>query len=106
MQDEAEHVGPGGERRTGPGLRDDPGEVAAEDDGELVLEGALEHPGGDRVVDRVDRGGLDPHEHLAVTRDGIGELGQGGGSVEAVEAEGAHAHIVTTLDRMKVTIYR
>ena len=106
VQDEAEHVGARGERGAGPGLLDDAGEVTAEDDREVVLEHPVEHPGGDRVVDRVDRGGLHPHEHLAVGGDRCGEIAEGGGSVEAVEAEGAHALIVDTLDRSTITIYR
>ena len=38
-----------------------------------------EHPGGDRVVDGVDRGGVHAHEDLVVGRRGLGEvLAQGG----------------------------
>ena len=106
VQDEAEHVGAHRERRAGPGLLDDTGEVAAEDDREVVLEHPVEHPGGDRVVDRVDRGGLHPHEHLALGGDRGSEIAEGGRSVEAVEAEGAHACIVDPLDRSTITIYR
>ena len=50
----------------GADLLDDAGIVAAEDDGELVLDPhLLEQSRGDRVVGRVGRRGMDAHEHLA-----------------------------------------
>jgi len=59
----------------GAGVLDDAGVVAAEDDGVLVLHAHLgQQAGGDRVVDRVDRGGVHPHEQLVVARSGVGQV--------------------------------
>jgi hypothetical protein len=76
----------------GADLFDDAGVVAAEDDRVLVLDAHLgEHAVGDRVVDRVDRGGVHAHEHLVSGRDGFGQvLAQTGGGVGAVEGDGSH----------------
>ena len=80
----------------GAGLLDHAGVVAAEDDGVLVLDAHLgEQPGGDRVVDRVDRGGVHAHEHLVVGRGRRGEvLAQGGVGFGAVEGDGAHGGLL------------
>jgi hypothetical protein len=90
VRDEAEHRVARSEAAPA-GLLDDAGEVAAEDDRELVLDHALQHPGGDRVVDRVDRGRLHADEQLSVAGLGRGQLAQGGRGVEGIEREGAHA---------------
>jgi hypothetical protein len=79
-------------RHAGADLLDDARVVAAEHDGELVLDHALEHPAGDGGVDGVDRGRVDTHEHLAVGGGGGGVVvAQRGWRVEAGEGEGSHA---------------
>jgi hypothetical protein len=63
----------------------DAGIVAAEYDGELVVDHAAQHPGRDGTVGAVDRGGAHAHEHLVVGRCGCREvLAQAGGCVEVV----------------------
>jgi hypothetical protein len=52
------------------------GVVAAEDDGVLVLEAdAGEHPGGDRVVKGVDRGGVHAHDDVVEGWRRVGACG-------------------------------
>ena len=78
--DEAEDLVAGREAAdTIADLLDDAGVVAAERDGKLVLDHVLEHPGGDRVVDRVGRGGADAHEHLAGAGVGAGTSSRSAG---------------------------
>ena len=92
VQDEAEHVVAGGV--AGDAVADPldrAGEVAAEDDGELVLDHAGEHPGRDRVVDRVDRRGADADEQLARRGDRVRELVDGGRCLRARERDRLHA---------------
>jgi hypothetical protein len=69
----------------GADLLDAASVVAAEHDGELVVDHALEHPGCDGAVGAVDRGGAHAHEHFVVGRRGCREvLAQAGGRVETV----------------------
>ena len=72
-------------------LLDDPGEVAAEDDGELVLEHLRQGTHPDEDVDGVDRGGVHAHDDLVGSRARLREVSpQGGLALEAVEGEGSH----------------
>lgn len=73
-------------------LVDDAGVVAPERDRVVVVHTHLgEHARGDRVVDRVHRGGVDPYEHLVVGGGGLRHvLAEGGLDVGAVEGDGSH----------------
>ena len=51
---------------------DDAGGVAAEDDRVLVRHHPGQHAGGDGVVDGVETGGHDPHQHVPSVTSGVG----------------------------------
>ena len=75
----------------GADLLDDAGEVAAEGDGELVLDHLLQRTRRDEHVDGVDGGGVHAHEQLVVAGVGLRDVvSQGGLGVEAVEGERSH----------------
>ena len=62
--DVAEHLVAGRERdHRGADRLDDAGDVPARDDREVVREGARQAAGADAHVDRVDAGGVHPHQH-------------------------------------------
>ena len=83
----------------GPDALDDAGVVAPEHDGERVLDHPVEHAGGDRVVDGVGGGRLDPHEHLVVGEAGLRQvIAEAGRGVELVERECAHGDTMPQAD--------
>jgi hypothetical protein len=84
-RDEAEYlIADRDASHVGTSLFYDAGVVAAEHDRELVLDHVLEHPGRDGSVNRIDRGGVNAHEHL-VRGDLWGrDFVQGGAAVETL----------------------
>ena len=69
-----------------------PEKSRAEDQGELTGDHILEVAGADLPVDRVDAGGVDADENLAVGGDGVGDLVdvEAVGGAVGVEMGGAH----------------
>jgi len=92
MEEEAEHlVADPVAADAGADLLDDACEVAAENDGELVLDHLLQRSSRHEHVDRVDRGGVHAHEHLVVADVRLGDVvSQPGLGAEAVEGECSH----------------
>src|SRR4051794_31428690 len=93
MHHEAEDLVAGAVAANGTAsLLDDARVVAPEDHGVVVLEAhAGEHSGGDRVVDRIDRGGVHAHEDLVVGRGGDGQvLAELGRGIGLVNGDGSH----------------
>jgi hypothetical protein len=98
VRQEAEDLVAGLEARHGVAdLLDHAGVVAAEGDRVLVLDAHLgEHPGGDRVVDRVGGGGVHAHEHVVGGRGRGGQVrAEGRSGLGAIDGDGAHGGLVS-----------